>query len=288
MLVSPVSSPTPTRVSTPGSKKFSVLFLPIGPSMSVNFGLEEKVIVITGAGGIGHATALEASSHGARIAVLDSDQQALESCVQAVEDAGGTAAGYLTDVRDEKSIDTALDSVSEALGPIYGVVPTAGLTRPAPADEMPFEQWRQVMEVNLTGTFLTARCAAQRMIPNGGGSIVFISSLDGLGGHGGRANYTASKWGVIGMAKSMAIDWGRQGIRVNTICPGFVDTPLLRAVYGDGSELFPRIPLGRIAQPEDQARAIVYLLSEYSTFVTGAVLSVDGGMSAGYLTDIQE
>jgi len=119
---------------------------------------------------------------------------------------------------------------------------------------------------------------------------VFISSILGIGGLAGRAAYSATKWGVIGMAKCMAIDWGPSGIRVNTVCPSPIEGPMLRAVYsqeGLEQQFLSRNPLGRLSDPAEQARAVLFLLSDWASYINGAVLPVDGGMSAGYLNDIQ-
>jgi NAD(P)-dependent dehydrogenase (short-subunit alcohol dehydrogenase family) len=155
---------------------------------------------------------------------------------------------------------------------------------------MPLEDWNATIGLNLTGSFLTARLAARRMMPRGNGAIVFISSILGVGGLAGRAAYSATKFGVIGMAKCMAIDFGPYGIRVNTVCPSPVEGPMLRAVYtqeGLEDQFLSRNPLGRLSEPEEQAHAILYLLSDYSSYINGAVLNVDGGMSAGYMNDLR-
>lgn len=257
--------------------------------MTIDLGLRDRVVVLTGSGGIGVAAAAEMASQGAAIAFIDHDPDALAAAVAHIEQQGGRALGLTADVRDEDAIEIALERIETEIGPIYGLVPSAGITRPSPAQEMPTQRWHDVIDVNLTGTFLVARLAARRMLPRGRGAMVFLSSIDGLGGHDGRANYCASKWGVIGMAKAMALDWGRFGVRVNTVCPGPVDSPMFRAVF-DQDEIdrmfIPRIALGRLPTLQEQARAVTFLVSDYAAGITGAVLAVDGGMSAGYLTDL--
>jgi NAD(P)-dependent dehydrogenase (short-subunit alcohol dehydrogenase family) len=252
-------------------------------------GLQGRVILVTGAGGIGGATAVEAAKHGATIALFDLRREALDQTVAAVEAVGGRAIGYEVDVTSEESLSSAIDDVEANVGPIYGVVPSAGMTKPMPAIDMPLDVFQKIISINLTGTFLTARLAARKMLPRGEGAMVLLGSVAAFGGISGRTNYCASKFGVVGMAKTMAIEWGPAGLRVNVVCPGPVDTPLLRgAVSQEELEtmFFPRMPIGRLAMPEDEARAIVYLLSSYSAYVTGAVLPVDGGLVAGYQTDI--
>jgi NAD(P)-dependent dehydrogenase (short-subunit alcohol dehydrogenase family) len=264
--------------------------------MAIDFGLEGRVVLVTGAGGgIGSATALEAASQGASIAVLDTREEEAQRTAAEVDALGGTGRAFTVDVRDESSVEAAVDDIEASMGPIYGVVPCAGITMPCSAEEMPLEDWEAVIGVNLTGTFLTARCAARKMLQRNEGAMVLLGSIDSLGGQDGRAHYAATKHGVIGLARSLACDWGRRGIRVNVVCPGPVETPMMRkanaGLKGGGSVVdnlyLPRMPIGRLAQPEDEARAIVYLLSDYAAYITGAVMSVDGGMSTGYLSNFQ-
>ncbi|AHH19831.1 putative oxidoreductase, SDR-family [Nocardia nova SH22a] len=260
--------------------------------MSVDLGLEGRVVLVTGGGGgIGQATALELARHGAVLAVVESQEDAGKATVAAIEATGGTACGFVADVRDEESMDAAVSGAESALGPIHGVVTCAGLAKPSPAESMPLEDWENVLSVNITGTFLTARLAARRMLPRGEGAMVLIGSTDSFGGQDGRANYAASKHAIVGLAKSLAYDWGPRGIRVNVVCPGPVDTPMMRsATAATGivpEQLYlPRTPLGHLTSPLDQARAITYLLSDYSANITGAILPVDSGLTAGFLSDL--
>lgn len=259
--------------------------------MTLGLGLEDRVVLVTGAGGgIGSAVSLEVAAQGAKVAVLDSQSDNAESTVAAIEALGGTAVALVCDVRSEESMSPAIDAVEERLGPIFGVVTCAGLNLPGRADLMPIEDWDTVIGVNLTGTFITSRLAARKMLPRGEGAMVLIGSTDSLGGQDSRAHYAASKHAVIGLGRSLAADWGRSGLRVNVVCPGPVDTPLLhRNNAGLIDELFlPRMPIKRLAQGSDQARAVTYLLSDYSDYITGAVLAVDGGLSAGYLTNFKD
>lgn len=260
--------------------------------MTDGFGLQDRVVLVTGGGGgIGEATAVELALHGAAVAVVEEREEAASVTVAAIRAAGGAARAFVADVRDEDSLDDAVASVESSLGPIYGVATCAGVTKPEAAETMALADWERVLAVNLTGTFLAARLAARRMLPRGAGAMVLIGSTDSLGGQAQRASYAASKHAVVGLARSLAFDWGPRGIRVNVVCPGPVDTPLLRYATGRTGivpeQLYlPRTALGRLSRPVDQARAITYLLSDYASEITGATLPVDGGLTAGYLSQL--
>jgi NAD(P)-dependent dehydrogenase (short-subunit alcohol dehydrogenase family) len=177
--------------------------------------------------------------------------------------------------------------VEETLGSIDGMVACAGISPPSAATEMSDEVWSRCLDVNLTGMFRSVRPVGQRMVARKRGAIVTISSVDGMGGHAGRAHYTASKHGVIGLTRALAIEWGRYGVRVNAIAPGVVDTPLLRAnIPPDHLQyaMIDRVPMGRLARAEEQAGPTLFLLSDAASYVNGSVLTVDGGTSAGYFT----
>ncbi|GAA4540210.1 SDR family NAD(P)-dependent oxidoreductase [Pseudonocardia xishanensis] len=254
----------------------------------IDFGLRDRVILVTGAGsGIGRAVALHAATQGARIAVVDFSEADADGVVTEIKEAGGTAVALVADVRAEAEVEAAVSRCEEVLGPLDGVVACAGISRPAPAESLTLEGWSQVIDTNLTGAFLTARIAGSRLLARGG-SLVVVSSVDGLGGHAGRVHYSASKFGVAGIVKSLAIEWGRRGVRVNAVAPGPVDTPLLRAIHSDealAGGILVRTPLGRLALPADQANAILFLLSDAAAFVTGTLLPVDGGLTAGCFND---
>lgn len=250
----------------------------------LDFGLRDRVVLVTGGGsGIGRAVALHAARHCARIAVVDVSEKDGDAVAAEIEKAGGRAAAFAADVRSEADTAAAVAGAEEALGPLDGVVACAGISRPAPAEHLSLHDWSQVVDVNLTGAFLTARIAGSRLLDRGG-SLVVVSSVDGMGGHAGRVHYTASKFGVSGIVKSLAIEWGRRGVRVNAVAPGPVDTPLLRRIHSDealAENILVRTPLGRLALPEDQANVILFLLSDAAAFVTGTLLPVDGGLTAG-------
>jgi len=208
----------------------------------------------------------------------------------AVEVIGGRGAAYVADVRDGEAVEAAVEATESKLGPIYGLVTAAGNTRPSPASTMPAEDWHTVIDVHLTGTFLTVQSAGRRMLERGEGAVTMIGSVASFSGVQSRANYVTAKHGLVGLARTLAIEWGPAGVRVNIVCPGPVDTPLFRGEFSDEDAMarlfLPRLPLGRLSKPEDPARAAVLLLSDYASYITGVALPVDGGLSAGNVTDI--
>jgi len=254
----------------------------------MDFELKDRVLLVTGgASGIGLAVAQEAAKQGLRVAVIDSSVAAAESALTGLRDAGARAVAEVLDVQDAAAWETALDRVERELGAVDGLVACAGISRPQPAAMMSDEAWEAVIGVNLTGMFRSVRAAGRRMLRRGRGAIVTIASTDGLGGHAARPNYSAAKHGVIGLTRSLAIEWGRHGVRVNAVAPGPVDTPLLRRnVPTDHVKhaMVDRIPLGRFSTSAEQAHACLFLLSDAAAFITGATIAVDGGLTAGYFT----
>lgn len=253
----------------------------------MDLGLSDKPVLVTGGGsGIGRATALLAARHGAAVGVCDRDATAAEAVAAEIVQAGGTSIALVFDVIDEPAMEAALDKLSATFGPIRGLVACAGISRPAAAADMTDEIWNLVIGVNLTGVFQSCQSAGRRMIAEGGGSIVTIGSTAALGGHAGRAHYCASKHGVVGVTKVLALEWGHLGIRVNCVAPGAIDTPLLRnGVPADHVDavLRDRTPMQRLGRADDVASAVLFLLSDAADHVNGAVLPVDGGASSGYM-----
>jgi NAD(P)-dependent dehydrogenase (short-subunit alcohol dehydrogenase family) len=254
----------------------------------MDYGLQGRVLFITGGGsGIGRAIALEAARGGALVAVADAVAERADRVATELRDLSAQAVAETLDVRDAAACEQAVARVEQKLGPIHGMVACAGISPPAPADTMPDEVWTRCLDVNLTGMFRSVQPVGRRMVQRKRGAIVTIASVDGLGGHAGRAHYSASKHGVIGLTRALAIEWGRHGVRVNAVAPGVVDTPLLRAnIPPDHLQyaMVDRNPLGRLAQPEEQAGPTLFLLSDAASYVTGSVLAVDGGSSAGIFT----
>ncbi|MBS1889166.1 MAG: SDR family oxidoreductase [Actinobacteria bacterium] len=248
--------------------------------------LENKRTVVTGAAsGIGAGTARAFAREGARVAVLDRDVNgAAKVAGELAEPPAGPHLAGEVDVASPESIDAAFAEVDAAFGGVDVLVNCAGVRGTGSPLEATLEEWRFVIDVNLTGSFYCAQLAARRMAEAGtGGSIVNIASTAGILAVNQRTAYCASKAGVIGLTKSLALDLGELGIRVNAICPGLTRTGLTAPYYEDAGwveQVESDIPLRRSGQPADLAEAITFLASDHSAYVTGVSIPVDGGMSA--------
>jgi NAD(P)-dependent dehydrogenase (short-subunit alcohol dehydrogenase family) len=250
--------------------------------------LENKVALITGGtSGIGEATALLFAEEGARIVITGRSKERGEAVAKKISGAGGKAIFVVSDVRKAEDCRRAIDASVKAFGRIDILFNNAGVFYPNTVLECSEEEWDEQMEINLKGTFLMSKYALPVMIAQGGGVIINNSSGWGLVGGDKAVAYCASKGGVVLLTKAMAIDHGRQGIRVNCICPGDVDTPMLpidarmRGMkWEDYLAGCANRPMGRIGTSEEIARAVLFLASEDSSFMTGAALVVDGGGTA--------
>ncbi len=249
--------------------------------------LEGKIALITGAGsGIGAACALRFAAEGARIAGLDIGATPLEDWLAAA--LLTETELYSCDVRDEAQVEAAVAQILARFGGIDIVVNAAGVAGGGPVHLVPVADWDRVIDSNLKGTFLVCKQAIAAMLTRRGGSIVNIASIEGLEGTEGGSAYNASKGGVVLLTRNMAMDYARKGIRVNAVCPGFIDTPMLRQVFGHPGmeEMMARVrdahQLGRFGRASEIANAVLFLASEEASFITGQALAVDGGFTAGH------
>ena len=245
-------------------------------------------ILITGAArGIGRATAHYLAARGAALVLADMDGDGVKATAAALAEEDAAIFASPLDVRDTAAVKAFVDAAESALGPIDGLVPSAGVAQAMPAERMDDAVWDRVIDINLSSVFRICREVGRRMLDRGHGAIVMLASVTAKGGQPGRANYAASKWGIVGLTKTLAVEWGACGVRVNAVAPNGVDTPMIRdglppAFVDD--VMLDRTPLGRLARPEEVAAAIAFLLSDEAAYVNGAVLEVDGGLTAGFLT----
>jgi NAD(P)-dependent dehydrogenase (short-subunit alcohol dehydrogenase family) len=251
-----------------------------------NWRLDDRVALVTGgAGGIGRAICMALGNAGAGVVVADQSLERAEQVAEELARSSITAAAHEVDVTEEPAVEALFAAVARSLGPVHVLVNCAGITLRAPALEHTLDNWNRVLAANVTGTFLCSRAAARGMIAQGGGSIVNIASIMGLSGGGLYPNisYQTSKGAVVNMTRALALEWAKQGIRVNAIAPTYVKTDFIKPLVEDPA-LRARIeamtPLGRIAEPEDIVGAALYLASPASSMVTGHVLAVDGGFLA--------
>jgi len=241
--------------------------------------LPEKVIVTGAAQGIGRAVALRLAAPGVHIAVWDVKAEGVEETARLCRDKGAVASAAVVDVANSDQIENAVAAFDKAWGNPDGLVNNAGIFPRSRALDMQLSEWEQVLRVNLTGTFVTARAVAARMKELGRGAIVNTASGRALAGAANGAHYSATKGGILALTKSLALDWAGFGIRVNCVIPGLSDTAQPRVEMGD-NELYAagaKIPLGRIGQPQDIAAVVAFLLSDDAAYMTGQSVAVNGG-----------
>jgi NAD(P)-dependent dehydrogenase (short-subunit alcohol dehydrogenase family) len=247
--------------------------------IDLSFPLAGKVAVITGAGsGIGAAIAAAFAAKGAWLALLDVNETAAKARAATLRE----ARAWACDVADADSVAAAVAAVETEMGGIDILVNSAGIVDLAPAEEIGIAAWRRTLDINLTGSFLMAQAVGRRMIPRGYGRIVNMASQAGSIAIEGHVAYCASKFAIIGMTKTLAIEWGRHGITVNSISPTVVLTDLGRKAWDGpkGEAMKAQIPTGRFADPEEIAAAALFLASDAAGMINGADLLVDGGFTA--------
>ncbi len=250
------------------------------PAVPVVADLQGKVCLVTGGSrGIGRAIALELGRHGASVAVgyARNEEAAAEVAAEIVA-SGGQSFAFGCDVQDPGAIEPAVASVVERFGKIDVLVNNAGITRDRSLAKMSSEEWDAVLQTNLSSVFHLTSQVLPQMVQSGYGRIVNISSVIGIHGNFGQANYAAAKAGIIGFTKSAAIELAKKGVTVNAIAPGFIETEMIAAMPDEvRGRILEKIPMGRFGRPEEIAQAVVFLVSN-GDYITGQVITIDGGM----------
>ncbi|GAA4711531.1 SDR family NAD(P)-dependent oxidoreductase [Pseudonocardia yuanmonensis] len=243
----------------------------------------DRVVLVTGAAsGMGRATAHLLADEGAKVGIVDRDADGLKAVADEIRGVGATVHPVVADVSDPAAPAAAVAEIRQALGPIDGLVNNAGVSIHLPFEDDGFaEAWATTLAVNLTAQTLFARAAMPDLVRNGDGRIVNIASTEGLGATAQIAPYTSSKHGVIGLTRSLAVEYGKTGVTVNCVCPGPIRTGMTARIPDSDKEIFARrrTALRRYGDPEEVAHATVSLLMPASSFITGATIVVDGGLT---------
>jgi 3-oxoacyl-[acyl-carrier protein] reductase len=242
--------------------------------------LKDKIALVTGgAQGIGRTISEELAREGAHVVLGDVNLEGAQETAEAININGGSASAVKIDVSSATEVREVFDFIIKDKKPVDIVVNNAGITRDGLMLRMKEIDWDLVLDINLKGSFLCSQQAAKQMMKQKSGAIVNIASIVGVMGNFGQANYSASKAGVIGLTKSLAREVSSRGIRVNAIAPGFIDTEMTRVLDEEvRQKLIEQIPLARLGLPEDVARCVNFLVSEKSSYITGQVINLNGGM----------
>jgi 3-oxoacyl-[acyl-carrier protein] reductase len=242
--------------------------------------LTDKVALVTGASrGLGKAIALALAAEGASIAAVARSEEALAETLEAIRATGGVAEPYALDVADGAAVEATVEKIAARFQHIDILVNNAGVTRDGLLMRMKSADWDAVIDTNLKGAFHLTKPVGRLMVRQRAGRIINISSVIGLMGNAGQANYAASKAGLIGFSKSVAREFASRNITCNVVCPGFIETDMTKGLSEEmRKKLLERIPLQRLGQPDDVAGAVVFLCSPAASYMTGQILTVDGGM----------
>jgi len=241
---------------------------------------EGKSGLVTGAGkGIGKAIAMRLAADGAKVLCADVDQQALDDVVSEIEAAGGAASTMCVDVSDAAQVEAMVSKAIESFGNLHLAVNNAGIGGAGkPLAEQELEEWERVIGINLSGVFYGLKYEIPAILASGGGAIVNIASMFARHALRGRAHYTASKYGVIGLTRTAAMDYAGEPIRINTVCPGVIDTPLARSDADTTGAVADMVPLGRMGEASEIANMVAFLLSDEASYITASEFDVDGGI----------